>query len=35
MLQWIKKLLDKLVDANKETFGEEPLDCCKLGKKNS
>ena len=28
----IKKWLDKLATANKETFGTEPLDCCKVGR---
>lgn len=28
----IKRWLDKLAAANKESFGSEPLDCCKLGK---
>ncbi|WP_339792447.1 LDCC motif putative metal-binding protein [Tissierella carlieri] len=32
MLKWIKKMLDKLAKANKESFGEQPLDCCQLSK---
>lgn len=31
----IKKWLEKLGAANKETFGSEPLDCCKLGRESS
>ena len=30
----IKKWLDKLATANKENFGSEPLDCCKVGRKD-
>lgn len=30
----IKKWLDKLAAANKESFGSEPLDCCKVGRKD-
>ncbi|MBU5313495.1 hypothetical protein KQI38_15845 [Tissierella carlieri] len=33
MKKLIKKWLKKLEEANKESFGSEPLDCCKLGKK--
>ena len=29
---WIKNFLDKLSKANKEEFGDKPLDCCKLNK---
>ncbi|WP_276515607.1 LDCC motif putative metal-binding protein [Tissierella carlieri] len=25
-------MLDKLAKANKESFGEQPLDCCQLSK---
>ena len=30
----IKRWLDKLAAANKETFGTERLDCCTVGKKD-
>ncbi|WP_268233508.1 LDCC motif putative metal-binding protein [Tissierella pigra] len=33
MLKWIKKMLNKLANANKESFGDQPLDCCQLSKK--
>lgn len=28
----LKRWLERLENANKESFGSEPLDCCKLGK---
>lgn len=31
----IKRWLEKLENANKETFGSEPLDCCKIGRNTS
>lgn len=30
----IKKWLEKLGEANKESFGSERLDCCKLGRED-
>lgn len=33
MKKSIKKFLDKLAKANKESFGNEKLDCCKVGRK--
>jgi len=32
LLKWIKRILDKLADANKESFGDKPLDCFELSK---
>ena len=32
MKNMIKKWLEKLGEANKETFGSEPLDCCTVGR---
>ena len=29
---WMKNFLDKLAKANKEEFGDKPLDCCELNK---
>ncbi len=28
----IKKWLERLENANKETFGSQPLDCCTVGR---
>lgn len=30
MKNWIKRFLEKLAKANKESFGNERMDCCKL-----
>ena len=35
MKNMIKKWLERLENANKESFGSEPLDCCKLGRNTS
>ncbi len=35
MKKLIKKWLNKLEEANKESFGSGPLDCCELGKKTN
>lgn len=35
MKKLIKKWLKKLEEANKESFGSEPLDCCQLSKKTN
>lgn len=32
--KWVKNFLEKLAKANQESFGNEPLDCCKLGRKS-
>lgn len=34
MIKLIKKWLEKLAKANKETFGDGRLDCCELNKGN-
>lgn len=28
MINWIKKWLEKLADANEKNFGGQPPDCC-------
>lgn len=33
MKDWIKRFLEKLEKANKESFGNKQLDCCKLNQK--
>ncbi|WP_353097132.1 LDCC motif putative metal-binding protein [Tissierella praeacuta] len=35
MKKLIRKWLNKLEEANKESFGSESLDCCHLGKKTN
>lgn len=35
MKKWFKKFLERLANANKETFGNERLDCCKLGREKA
>ena len=35
MKNWIKNFLDRLAKVNKEEFGNERLDCCKVGKDKS
>ena len=30
--KWFKSFLNKLSEANKEEYGDKPLDCCKLNK---
>lgn len=32
MKNFIKGWLEKLEDANKQSFGSEPLDCCTIGR---
>lgn len=35
MKKALKKWLDKLAKANKESFGNERLDCCKLNSEDN
>lgn len=35
MKKLIKKWLEKMAQANKESFGTGPLDCCELGRKSN
>ncbi len=32
MKRIIKRWLERLEEANKDSFGSEPLDCCKIGR---
>lgn len=32
MKDFIKRWLEKLEKANKDNFGDKPLDCCSLGR---
>lgn len=34
MKNWFKKFIKKLEEANKESFGNERLDCCAVNKKS-
>ncbi|MDD2447040.1 MAG: LDCC motif putative metal-binding protein [Tissierellia bacterium] len=35
MKNLIKRWLEKLEKANKDNFGQEPLDCCSLGREKN
>lgn len=33
MKDWIKRFIERLAKSNKESFGNERMDCCKLNTK--